>query len=110
MMESLTAKLIDGIFSIMKATLILRNKISLDDDSFLELVIWKLPRTLPGSTHDFKYRLALVSNGVCVLRYDNEAGKGDHRHLDDIETDYEFKGLEQLRRDFMNDVRQWRQR
>jgi hypothetical protein len=94
----------------MKATLILRDRISLDDGSFVELVVWKLPRTLQGSAHDFKYRLALLSNGVCVMRYDNEAGKGDHRHLGEVELNYEFKGLEQLRRDFMEDVRRWRQK
>lgn len=27
-----------------------------------------------------KYSLARVADGACVLRYDNEAGKGDHRH------------------------------
>jgi Family of unknown function (DUF6516) len=93
----------------MKATLILRDRISLDDGSFVELVVWKLPRTLQGSAHDFKYRLALVCNDVCVLRYDNEAGKGDHRHLGEMESDYDFKSLEQLEIDFWRDVEQWRQ-
>jgi hypothetical protein len=31
--------------------------------------------------HELWYRLALVVGGKCVLRYDNEAGKGDHRHV-----------------------------
>jgi hypothetical protein len=92
----------------MKATLLLRDRTSLDDDSFVELAVWKLPRTLPGSAHGFKYRLALVSKGVCVMRYDNEAGKGDHRHMGEIETDYVFKGLDQLTEDFWLDVERWR--
>lgn len=71
----------------MKATLLLRNRIELSDDCFVELVVWQLPRTLPGSVHSFKYRLALVSDQICVLRYDNEAGKGDHRHIDGVEVD-----------------------
>ena len=25
--------------------------------------------------HGFKYRLALVADGICVLRYDNESGE-----------------------------------
>ena len=95
--------------SNMKATLILREKIVFDDDSFVELIVWKLPRRLAGSTHDFKYRLALVSKNTCVMRYDNEAGKGDHKHLGEIETDYTFVGLEQLQSDFWDDVVRWRQ-
>ena len=94
----------------MKATLILREKIVFDDDSFVELIVWKLPRRLIGSTHDFKYRLALVSKNICVMRYDNEAGKDDHKHLGEIETDYTFVGLEQLQGDFWDDVARWRQR
>ena len=65
---------------------------------------------LSGSARDFKYRLALVSNEVCVLRYDNEAGKGDHRHLDGVESDYQFESLEQLQQDFWNDAMLWRAR
>jgi hypothetical protein len=97
------------MISNMEATLLLRDRISLDDDSFVELVVWQLPRTLPGSAHDFKYRLALVSKGVCVMRYDNEAGKGDHRHVGEVESDYVFKGLDQLEADFWQDVERWRQ-
>jgi Family of unknown function (DUF6516) len=94
----------------MKAQLLARDRIALDDESFVELVIWELPRTLAGSDHPYKYRLALVSRGVCILRYDNEAGKGDHKHLGEIEMDYPFTDLDRLRSDFLNDVKQWRQR
>lgn len=93
----------------MKAVSILRERVQLDDDSFVELVVWKLPRPAAGSTHDFKYRLALVSKNVCVMRYDNEAGKGDHRHTSEGEAAYVFAGLEQLQRDFWKDVERWRQ-
>jgi Family of unknown function (DUF6516) len=106
----LTTERNDGIHSNMKAVSVLRNRVQLDDDSFVELVIWKLPKPLAGSTHDFKYRLALVSHGICVMRYDNEAGKGDHRHIDGREEDYEFENVEKLNRDFWLDVEQWRQR
>jgi hypothetical protein len=37
-------------------------------------VIWRLPKPQAGSQHGFKYRLAYVERGRCVLRYDNEAG------------------------------------
>jgi hypothetical protein len=57
----------------------------------------------------FKYRLALVSEGVCILRYDNEAGKGDHRHTrSGTEEAYVFTDPETLVNDFMADVEAWR--
>jgi hypothetical protein len=88
----------------MKADLLLRQRIEVDDISFAELVVWRLPLTLPGSVHPFKYRLAYVVDGVCVLRYDNEAGKGDHRHLGEVEMTYRFTTVDQLIDDFWHDV------
>ena len=58
--------------------------------------------------HGFKYRLALVVNGRCVLRYDNEAGKGDHRHVGENEIPYVFTTSQALLDDFWNDVDNWR--
>jgi hypothetical protein len=63
---------------------------------------------LPGSHHQFKYRLALVVSGDCALRYDNEAGKGDHKHIGEREVAYEFTDLDALLRDFRADVAAWR--
>lgn len=65
----------------MPATLLLKSREVLSANAFVERVVWLLPEPLPGSTHQLKYRLALVVNGVCVVRYDNERGKGDHRHV-----------------------------
>jgi predicted transcriptional regulator len=62
-------------------------------DLLQELVVWRVPVPLRGSVHHFKYRLALVADGVCVLRYDNEAGKGDHRHFGPNEGTYVFSGV-----------------
>ena len=81
----------------MPATLISR-------DRFVELVVWELPAPMPRSTHRFKYRLALIVDGVCVLRYDNEAGKGDHKHIGDGEIPYPFTDLVRLAQDFWADV------
>jgi hypothetical protein len=41
-----------------------------------------------------------VSNGFCVLRYANEAGKGDHKHVDGTEVPYRFTDLDRLQTDF----------
>jgi len=40
--------------------------------------------------------LALVEDPVCVIRYDNEAGKGDHRHIGRVEKLYKFVDPETL--------------
>ena len=91
----------------MKATELLRQRIVLAEDSFAELVLWRLPAPVAGSSHHFKYRLAYVVSQVCVLRYDNEEGKGDHRYWGTREQHYEFSSPEQLLRDFQQDIARW---
>ena len=86
----------------------MRQRATLDDDSFFEIVIWELPKPLAGSSHRYKYRLALVSENICVLRYDNEAGKGDHKHEEGQEQEYEFGGIDRLLADFFGDIELWR--
>ena len=83
-----------------KAELLLRERLVLSQRAFVEIVIWRLPRPAPGSHHGFKYRLAYVANGRCVIRFDNEAGKGDHMHVEKSERPYAFKNLEALQADF----------
>jgi len=57
--------------------------------------------------HGYKYRLAYVVNGECVLRYDNETGKGDHRHFKGRESPYRFTTPDQLLADFQQDIARW---
>lgn len=92
----------------MKAEALLHERHQLRADAFVELRIWRVPNPVRGSAHDLKYALAYVVGGVCVLRYDNEAGKGDHRHLGAAESAYAFTTPAQLLADFWNDVDQWR--
>ena len=80
----------------MKAALIEKSRTVIGEAAFFEVVLWHLPKPAPGSAHSFKYRLALVVNGECVLRYDNERGKGDHRHMGGREEAFEFTSLEAL--------------
>jgi hypothetical protein len=80
----------------MKAELLINERHVLDARTFVEIVIWRLDRPVRGSIHKFKYRLALVADLVCVLRYDNEAGKGDHRHIGRAENSYQFADPETL--------------
>jgi hypothetical protein len=92
----------------MKAELLIRQRTRLADGMFVETVIWRVPEPVHGSAHGFKYRLALVVEGECVLRYDNEAGKGDHKHLCRVELTYRFRGLDELVDDFWRDVQGWK--
>jgi hypothetical protein len=47
----------------MKAKLIFRLKHELDDGTIVEMVIWRVPRRVPGSHHGFKYRLYFGKGG-----------------------------------------------
>jgi len=95
------------MISNMRATLLVRTRIVYSEASFAELVLWRLPAALEGSTHHYKYRLAYVVDGVCVLRYDNEVGKGDHRHYGERESKYSFTTAEALLAAFERDMARW---
>jgi hypothetical protein len=88
----------------MKAIPIMADRKWVGQDAFVELVIWQVPKPVEGSSHSFKYRLAYVIQDRCVLRYDNEAGKGDHKHIGGREVPYSFTGLDTLLGDFWADV------
>ena len=92
----------------MKARELFNRRVSVSRQSFAELVMWEVPESITGSTHSYKYRLAFVVAGVCVLRYDNETGKGDHRHVKGKELQYRFVSVDQLVADFFEDVKRWR--
>jgi len=89
----------------MKAQLLLKRRLILSESAFAEIIIWQLPAPLDGSIHDYKYRLAYVANGVCKLRYDNEAGKGNHLHINEQELSYSFVSTEQLLKDFFAQIK-----
>ncbi len=95
------------IISNMKATQLIRTRIPYSTNSFAELVLWLLTKPVAGSVHPYKYRLAYVVDGICVVRYDNESGKGDHRHFDDKERAYQFSTVDKLIADFQRDLTRW---
>ncbi len=92
----------------MNARALLNERVVMTEDSFAELVVWHIESPPSSSAHAFKYRLALVVAGICVLRYDNEAGKGDHKHVGQSEVLYEFESPDVLLSDFWKDVDRWR--
>jgi Family of unknown function (DUF6516) len=91
----------------MKATLLARAKELREDGSIVEVVIWALVKPVPPCNHSFKYRLYYGLGGEDRVRYDNERGKGDHRHLNGVESSYEFVSVDRLLDDFERDVQDW---
>ncbi len=92
----------------MKAALIFRDKTLLPDGAIVEIVIWQLPERELADRHSLKYRLYFGRNGERIVGYDNERGKGDHRHFRGAETKYLFTSVNQLMSDFLADIKQVR--
>lgn len=92
----------------MKAQLLFHYRLDYDDGAIVEMVIWRVPAPVPPSPHRLKYSLFYGREGRREVAYDNERGKGDHRHLQGVETAYEFSSVEQLMADFWFDVRELR--
>lgn len=89
----------------MKARLLLKEKIVLEDGAVVELVLWELPEKTSDRLHGYKYRLYYGDvRGNCLVRYDNESGKGDHKHINGQELPYQFVDRETLITDFKQDI------
>ncbi len=92
----------------MSAQLLFRDKYVYADGAIREMVIWRLPEVDSERPHGLKYRLYYGFPGNCLVRYDNERGKGDHRHEGDQEMPYTFVSVEQLIQDFKADIERLR--
>lgn len=88
----------------MNATLVISDKVVFDDGMIQEIVIWRVPHPVPPTAHGFKYRLFYGGSGGRLIGYDNERGKGDHRHFRGEEQPYDFRGWARLIDDFLADV------
>ncbi|MEE9336020.1 MAG: DUF6516 family protein [Granulosicoccaceae bacterium] len=86
------------------ATLIFRDKLVFPDGAIQEMVIWKLPEPNSERPHGLKYSLFYGVSGKRLVGYDNEQGKGDHRHYGEEERKYIFQTVEVLIQDFESDV------
>jgi hypothetical protein len=64
-----------------------------------------VPGPVRGSSHSFRYSLFYGRVGQRLIAYDNEPGKGDHRHYGHHEEPYDFTTPEKLVADFLADVR-----
>lgn len=88
----------------MRKAIAILNEKKILGDTVIEMVVWQLPRATADRPHGYKYRLYCGRAGRCLVRYDNEAGKGDHVHEGNIERPYRFVSLERLIEDFEADV------
>ena len=87
----------------MKARLIVHRKERNEYGHITELKAWIVPVT-EHTQHGLKYSVVYIVNDVRVIGYDNERGKGDHRHFAGVEMPYTFSSMAQLVSDFNTDV------
>ena len=92
----------------MKAELITTFKDVAPTGEIIEMVVWRVPKPVPPTTHGYKYRLVYIVEGERVVGFDNERGKGDHWHHGDNEYLYEFENIDQLIEDFTAKVEAWK--
>jgi hypothetical protein len=92
----------------MKARRIFYDRMDFPDGAVLEMVIWQVPEPVKGSVHGLKYSLFYGCAGMRLIAYDNERGKGDHRHIEGREEAYSFTTPEALVEDFLSDVKKLR--
>ena len=92
-----------------RAKLLYRSKLVYPDGAIREMVIWLIHTPKKERRHGLKYRLYYGnSKGECLVRYDNETGKGDNRHMDGKEEQYPFTDVETLIADFQCDIDKFR--
>ncbi|WP_102961116.1 toxin-antitoxin system TumE family protein [Mangrovicella endophytica] len=70
----------------------------------MQIRIWRLPEVTPERPHGLKYSLFCGRPNERIVGYDNELGKGDHRHYRDHEEPYVFVDIPTLILDFRCDV------
>lgn len=76
--------------------------------TIVEMAIWCIPTSSLGSRRSFKVSLFYGRQGERIVGYDNERGKGDHRHLDGREEPCDFSTVEILVADFLADIKRAR--
>jgi Family of unknown function (DUF6516) len=74
------------------------------DGTIIDIKIWRLPELTAERPHGLKYSLFYGRPGERIIGYDNETGKGDHRHYGAVEMPYAFESMERLVQDFFADV------
>jgi Family of unknown function (DUF6516) len=74
------------------------------DGTIVDIKIWQLLELTMERPHGLKYSLFYGRAGERIVGYDNETGKGDHRHYGPREMPYIFESMERMMQDFFGDV------
>ena len=75
------------------------------------MVLWQLPHKTPDRPHGLKYRLDYgLGDGTCLVRFDNESDKGDHKRLGSQAESYRFIDVETLVADFLAEIKKARRK
>ena len=88
----------------MPAVELMNTRIQIADNAFATIRILQVEPAILGSNHQYKYSLAYIVDGVCVMRYDNERGKGDHKHIGEHEYPTTFTTIQNLIASFHADI------
>jgi len=92
----------------IKAQLIRRDKNVDELGNTIEFKMWQLSKPSDDKPHGYKYSLVYIVAGKRVIGYDNAEGKGDHRHYGEKESPYRFRSLNQVAKDFLNDMERYK--
>lgn len=93
----------------MKADLITRFRNASEDGTGIEMAVWRVSESPPPSEHQYKYRLVYVEDGQRAVGFDNQRGKGDHKHVGNQQLPYVFVTVDKLIEDFIEEVERWKQ-
>jgi hypothetical protein len=74
----------------------------------VEMKAWRV-KVSEHTPHGLKYSLVYVVDGRRVIGYDNERGKGDHRHYGEREEPYRFTTMAALVQEFKADMARYRE-
>ena len=84
------------------ATAVLNIKREFANGAILQIVIWQAPEPTVERPHGYKYWLNYsLPDGKTLIHYDNETGKGDHKHIRDVEQPYKFTSIKHCYRTSM---------
>ncbi|HST76549.1 MAG TPA: DUF6516 family protein [Acetobacteraceae bacterium] len=88
-----------------KAEKILDVRNGFQNGTLLVIRVWLVPTPVLPSRHHFKYSFFFGRPGERLVLFDNERGKGDHKHIRNVESPYRFESIEKLTADFMAALR-----
>lgn len=92
-----------------KAYLFIHEKYLDDRGNISEVKIWIVPVS-EHHPYGYKYSLVYIVNGMRVIGFDNESGKGDHLHIGEVESTYLFESIDRLLADYKQAVNTWKEK